>query len=86
MMHYAPACTPRCNCGTIHHVIGRGIAGIKVFPTKKDRSDFLLRVAERCEAGALMVYAWAVLDTHFHLLVRTGSDTVSSSMRKVLTG
>jgi hypothetical protein len=42
--------------GTIHHVIGRGIAGIKVFPTKKDRSDFLLRVAERCEAGALMVY------------------------------
>jgi len=72
--------------GTIHHVIGRGIAGIKAFPTKKDRSDFLLRVAERCEAGALMVYAWAVLDTHFHLLVRTGSDTVSSSMRKVLTG
>jgi REP element-mobilizing transposase RayT len=71
---------------TIHHVIGRGIAGIKVFPTKKDRSDFLLRVAERCEAGALMVYAWALLDTHFHLLVRTGSDTISSSMRKVLTG
>ena len=72
--------------GTIHHVIGRGIAGIKVFPTKKDRSDFLLRVAERCEAGALMVYAWALLDTHFHLLVRTGSDTISSSMRKILTG
>ncbi len=72
--------------GTIHHVIGRGIAGIKVFPTKKDRSDFLLRVAERCEAGTLIVYAWAVLDTHFHLLVRTGRDTISSSMRKVLTG
>ena len=72
--------------GTIHHVIGRGIAGIKAFPTKKDRLDFLLRVAERCEAEAFMVYAWALLDTHFHLLVRTGSGTISSSMRKVLTG
>jgi REP element-mobilizing transposase RayT len=72
--------------GTIHHIIGKGIAGIKAFPTKKDRSDFLSRVAERCEAGALMVFAWAVLDTHFHLLVRTEKDTISSSMRKVLTG
>jgi hypothetical protein len=33
-----------------------------------------------------MVYAWTVLDTHFHLLVWTGRASISSSMRKVLTG
>jgi putative transposase len=72
--------------GTIHHVIGRGIAGTKVFGTGRDREDFIHRMAERCEAGSLAVYAWALMNTHFHLLLRTGSDTLSSSMRKILTG
>jgi len=72
--------------GTVHHVMGRGIAGTRVFSTKRDKTDFLLRLADRREAGALTIYAWAVLDTHFHLLLRTGSDSISSSMRKILTG
>ena len=72
--------------GTVHHIIGRGIAGTKVFSTKKDKTDFLLRVAERCTSDGLIVYAWAVMDTHFHLLVRTGLTSISSAMRRVLTG
>ena len=72
--------------GTLHHVIGRGIAGSKIFRTKKDREDFLGRVATLCETGALTVYAWALMDTHFHLLVRTGRQALSASMRKLLTG
>lgn len=72
--------------GTLHHVIGRGIAETKIFRTKKDREDFLHRVAKLCETGAIAMYAWALMDTHFHLLVRTGKETLSSSMRKLLTG
>ena len=72
--------------GTLHHVIGRGIAEAKLFRTKKDREDFLSRIATLCETGAIAVYAWALMDTHFHLLVRTGRETLSSSMRKLLTG
>ena len=72
--------------GTLHHVIGRGIAETKIFRTKKDREDFLCRIAMLCETGALAVYAWALMDTHFHLLVRTGREALSSSMRKLLTG
>jgi putative transposase len=72
--------------GTLHHVIGRGIAETKIFRTKKDREDFLHRVAKLCETGSIAVYAWALMDTHFHLLVRTGKDTLSSSMRRLLTG
>jgi len=72
--------------GPLHHVIGRGIPETKVFRTKKDREDFLRRIATLCETDAIAVYAWAVMDTHFHLLVRTGREALSSSMRKLLTG
>lgn len=72
--------------GTVHHIIGRGVSGTKAFGTKKDKTDLLLRLAERCTVDGLIVYAWAVMDTHFHLLVRTGTTSISSCMRKILTG
>jgi REP element-mobilizing transposase RayT len=67
-------------------VIGRGIEGSKIFRNKGDREDFLDRLAKLCEAKALSVYAWALLDTHFHILVRSGDQSLSQSMRKLLTG
>ncbi len=72
--------------GTLHHVIGRGISGTKAFGTKRDKEDFLGRLAERCVEGSLAVYAWTLMDTHFHILVQTGDIPLSSSMRKLLTG
>jgi hypothetical protein len=55
--------------GTLNHVIGRGIEGTKIFRNRGDRVDFLDRLAILWEAKALSVYAWALLETHFHLLV-----------------
>jgi len=72
--------------GTLHHVIGRGIEGGKIFRKQGDRGDFLDRIAKLCEAKALSVYAWALLETHFHLLVRTGKQSLSHNMRQLLTG
>jgi putative transposase len=72
--------------GTLHHVIGRGIEGTKIFRNRGDREDFLDRLAKLCEAKALSVYAWALLGTHFHLLVRSGNQSLSHSMRRLLTG
>ena len=31
--------------GALHHVMGRGIEGIKIFNNKKDRENFLERLA-----------------------------------------
>ena len=47
--------------GALHHVMGRGIAGIKIFRNTEDRKDFLERLADLCEADALRVYAWALM-------------------------
>jgi len=72
--------------GALHHVMGRGIDGVKIFRNKKDRKDFLERLADLCQADALSVYAWALMSNHFHLLLRTGNQLLQNSMRKLLTG
>ena len=72
--------------GSLHHVMGRGIGGVKIFGNKKDREDFLERLADLVSNDALRVYAWALMSTHFHLLARTSKQPLSDSMRKLLTG
>ena len=72
--------------GALHHVMGRGIEQTKVFRTDSDREDFLNRLGDLCMDGNLIVYAWCLMPNHFHLLVRTGRQPISKSMRKLLTG
>ena len=72
--------------GALHHVMGRGIDGLEIFGSKKDCEDFLGRLQDLCEKKALSIYAWALMDNHFHLLARTGKISLSNSMRKLLTG
>ena len=72
--------------GALHHIMGRGIERTRIFRTDQDREDFLNRLADLCIDGDLIVYAWALMPNHFHLLVRTGRQSISKSMRKLLTG
>jgi len=58
----------------LHHVMDRGIDGTKIFSNRKDRKDFLERLADLCRADALRVYAWALRSNHFHLLLRTETN------------
>jgi REP element-mobilizing transposase RayT len=72
--------------GTLHQVMGRGIEATKIFRNKSDREDFLTRLKVLQRSGALTFYAWALMPTHFHLLVRTGQQPLGKSMRRLLTG
>jgi putative transposase len=72
--------------GALHHVMGRGIERTTIFRTDQDRGDFLKRLSELSMNKDLTVYAWALMSNHFHLLVRTGRQSISRSMRKLLTG
>jgi REP element-mobilizing transposase RayT len=66
--------------------MGRGIERTKIFPTDTDRADFVERLAGLCRQGHLVVYAWALMPNHFHLLVRTGARPLFRSMKQLLTG
>ncbi|MDI6763757.1 MAG: transposase [Thermodesulfobacteriota bacterium] len=72
--------------GALHHVMGRGIERTNIFRIDRDRDDFLNRLANQCIKRNLIVYAWCLLSNHFHLLVRTGRQPISRSMKELLTG
>src|SRR3989338_9503404 len=72
--------------GTLHHVMVRGIEGRPIFRDDRDRDDFVDRLAAQAQAGGLIVYAWALLPNHAHLLVRTGRVPLARVMCSLLTG
>jgi putative transposase len=72
--------------GTLHHVIGRGIDRTKIFRVEADQNDFLSRLTALCLESSLVAYAWVLMPNHFHLLIRTGKQSLSKGMRKLLTG
>ena len=64
----------------------RGVNRQVIFRNDQDREDFVRKIAGHADAGALTVYAWALLSNHLHLLVRTGTRPLARVMRSLLTG
>jgi REP element-mobilizing transposase RayT len=63
----------------------RGINKSAIFKDNEDRSRFLDRLEENVTETQSSVYAWALMETHIHLLVRSGRSGISTLMRKLLT-
>ncbi len=72
--------------GVLHHVMARGLDRQVIFRDDRDRDDFVRRLGGLSQAGAVSIYAWALLRNHFHLLLRTGTRPLARSMRSLLTG
>ncbi len=72
--------------GLLQHVMARGIEGREIFKDNKDRNSFLDRLALLLEETQTQCYAWALIPTHFHLLLRTGPTPISNVMRRLMTG
>lgn len=72
--------------GALHHVIARGIIRQRIFLDDADKKNFLNRLRTLLKDTGIKCYAWAVLDNHFHLLLRTGTVPISTLMRRLLTG
>jgi REP element-mobilizing transposase RayT len=72
--------------GALHHVIIRGIERRKIFRSDYDRKNFLNRLPDLVFETRTNCYAWAMLDNHVHLLLRTGSAPISVFMSRLLTG
>jgi REP element-mobilizing transposase RayT len=72
--------------GALHHVIIRGIERRKIFRSDYDRNNFLNRLSVLVPATSIDCFAWAMLDNHVHLLLRTGDTPISTFMSRLLTG
>ncbi len=72
--------------GTLHLVIGRGIERKKIFENHADKKEFIRRLTNILKESIMQCYAWSVMDNHFHLLLITGQTSLSTFMRRILTG
>jgi len=70
----------------LQHVIVRGIEKRDIFSGDDDRHDFVTRFSKLLESTETDCLAWALLSTHFHLLLRVKDIPLSKFMRRLLTG
>lgn len=64
----------------------RGIERRKIFWDIKDRHYFLDLLAKYSGGGNVEIYAFALMDNHVHILIRTVKMPLSTFMRRLLTG
>ncbi len=57
--------------------MARGIEQGLIFRDDRDREDFIRRLAELSLKQAWIIYAWALMPNHFHVLVRSGTPPVA---------
>ena len=72
--------------GALHHIICRGIERRKIFIDDKDKNNLLSRLGRVLLETQTPCYAWALIDNHFHLLLKTGNVPIATLMRRLLTG
>lgn len=72
--------------GALHHVIIRGIERRAVFKHARDYEDFLTRLGNVLTETSTPCYAWVLMRNHVHLFLRTGLVSISTVMRRLLTG
>ena len=71
--------------GALHNIIARGIERRSIFADDNDRNRLLTRLDNIVSETQTSCYAWALILNHFHLLLRTGSSSISTVMRRLLT-
>jgi len=72
--------------GTLHHIIMRGIEKGSIVLDNADRGNFLRRMSTLAETTETVIYAFALMDNHVHILLRSGPSGISTFMRRLLSG
>jgi len=67
-------------------VIVRGIEKRRIVDDVTDRKDFKRRLAELAVETKTAIYAWALMNNHAHILLRSSQFGLSAFMRRFLTG
>ena len=72
--------------GALHHIIIRGIERRRIFSDDEDRDNFIDRLGDILTDTQTFCFSWALIPNHVHLLLKTGQTSLSTVMRRLLTG
>ena len=72
--------------GALHHIIVRGIERQNIFWDDVDRDSFVKRLGQVLNETHTDCFAWALIPSHAHLLLRAGLTPIRGVMRRLLMG
>jgi len=67
--------------GAVYHLTSRGNARSNIYVTDADRIEFLTLLTQTCCRFNWHVYAWCLMDNHYHLVIETAEANLSRGMR-----
>jgi REP element-mobilizing transposase RayT len=70
--------------GAFYHVYARGNRKQPIFKVDEDRKRFLKKLGEYKEHHGFVLFAYILMDNHFHLLLETGLRGLSRTMQVLL--
>jgi REP element-mobilizing transposase RayT len=70
----------------LYHVIARGVERRAIVRDDCDRADFVERLAALCVEEGATLFAFVLMDNHFHLVVRRHRRPLGLLLQRLLTG
>ena len=67
--------------GALYHLLSRGNGRSDIFLNDKDRNSFLDVVGEMSERFDIDIFAYVLMDNHYHLLARTRQANLNKAMQ-----
>ena len=71
--------------GALYHLTSRGNARKVIFHDRTDRERFLEQLAYCLEAHSVILYAYVLMDNHYHLLAQTRKANLSAFCQRLNT-
>ena len=69
--------------GAFHHVTNRGINGENIFEGSKAKSLFLDLLEEKSRKLKIRLFAYCIMDNHYHLILENSSDMLSEFQKQL---
>lgn len=67
----------------IYHIIQRGVNRQTIFEEDEDRKKFIEIIGRYQEVGGQKLFAYCLMDNHFHLLLREADEPVGKLMKRI---